>query len=150
MDPADGSLCARRGPEEWLPAGVICENFSVHFRLRRKCPSEASERAPEEKPHRKRIPALQRAYEFQALLESGAVNNKAEIARQYGLSRARVTQILNLLKLPAQVLDYIEELPREEQLWYSERRLRRIAALESGEEQMKEFECIQSTRQGSA
>ena len=36
------------------------------------------------------------AYEFQELLEVGVVNNRAEIAQRYGLSRARVTQTMRL------------------------------------------------------
>lgn len=34
------------------------------------------------------------AAEWQALLDSGAVKNRATLARQLGLSRARVTQVL--------------------------------------------------------
>jgi hypothetical protein len=73
-----------------------------------------------------RVPAPQRAYEFQRLLDSAEVNSRAEIARRYGISRARVTQIMNVLKLPREALDCIDRLPREEQLLYSERRLRDV------------------------
>jgi hypothetical protein len=40
------------------------------------------------------------ALEFQRLLDERVVNSRAEIARRHGLSRARVTQVLNLLGLP--------------------------------------------------
>ncbi|MCK5117516.1 MAG: hypothetical protein KAR44_13020 [Candidatus Aegiribacteria sp.] len=36
--------------------------------------------------------------------------SRAELARKLGLSRARVTQILNLLKLPDSLISEIEEM----------------------------------------
>jgi len=36
--------------------------------------------------------------------------NQAELARKLGLSRARVTQMLNLLKLPEALIQEIEEM----------------------------------------
>lgn len=41
---------------------------------------------------------IERAREFQAMLDAGVVRNRAELARRLGLSRARITQIMNLLK----------------------------------------------------
>ena len=38
--------------------------------------------------------AVTRAMEWRRLLESGAVRSRADIARLYGVSRARVTQAL--------------------------------------------------------
>ena len=43
------------------------------------------------------------AIEMKILLDSGKVNSKAEIARKLGWTRARVTQITNLLKLTEEV-----------------------------------------------
>jgi len=42
--------------------------------------------------------ALARAETFRALLEEGTMRNQADIARHFGLTRARVTQILAVLK----------------------------------------------------
>ena len=39
------------------------------------------------------------AKEFKKMIDSGKVKNQAELARKLDISRARVTQILNLLKL---------------------------------------------------
>jgi hypothetical protein len=39
------------------------------------------------------------AKEYKEMINSGEVKNQAELARIKGISRARVTQILNLLKL---------------------------------------------------
>lgn len=68
---------------------------------------------------------LDRAEAFQDLLDRGVVNNRAELARLHGISRARVTQLMALLKLPQ---DFRDELRRKfeagEQV-PSERSLRR-------------------------
>jgi len=38
------------------------------------------------------------------MIDSGKVKNQVELARIKGISRARVTQILNLLKLKPQII----------------------------------------------
>ncbi len=57
------------------------------------------------------------------------VNTRAEIARRYGVSRARVTQIMGLLRLPQAVQDELLDMPDEEQVRYPERQLRTTADL---------------------
>jgi CRP-like cAMP-binding protein len=47
------------------------------------------------KPKRDR---MRLAHHYQALLDSGQVETRAELARYLGVSRARVTQVLNRLK----------------------------------------------------
>jgi hypothetical protein len=42
--------------------------------------------------------ALKRAVEWQRQLDSGQVRSRAAIARREGLTRARVTQIMNMLR----------------------------------------------------
>jgi len=44
------------------------------------------------------------------MINTGKVKNQAELARKLGISRARVTQILNLLKLNKNIIYYIEQL----------------------------------------
>ena len=77
--------------------------------------------------------AIERAFEFRRLLDGGAVNSQAEIARRFGISRARVTQLLNLLKLPVDVLSLLAE--SGDSRW-SERQLRGTLALPSQEDQI--------------
>ena len=61
------------------------------------------------------------------MIDSGEVKNQAELARIKGLSRARVTQILNLLKLDKRIIDNLEQMgdPMERKVM-SERELRKI------------------------
>jgi len=42
---------------------------------------------------------LRKAIEWQRKLDAGEVQNKTEIARQEGITRARVTQVMSLLRL---------------------------------------------------
>lgn len=84
------------------------------------------------------------AFEFQRLLSSGQVRNQADLARRFDLSRARVTQVLGILRLPHPVVDYLASLFHEDRAKYNERELRRILALPTEEEQMKAFEELRA------
>ena len=69
------------------------------------------------------------AKEWCGALESGEFVSLADLARHYKVSRTRVTQIMNLLKLSPEVIDIISSLgdpvssPR-----VTERKLRSLAA----------------------
>ena len=58
------------------------------------------------------------------MLDSGLVKSRSEIARAEGLTPARVTQVMNLLKLPSEVKDFLTRLkdPKDVRK-YSERKL---------------------------
>ncbi len=79
------------------------------------------------KAHRNPI-ALAR--EWEALLADGTYSSRAALARGLGISRAGVTQVLNLLNLPGDVLDSLmaigNPLPSGA---INEHRLRRLAQL---------------------
>ena len=69
------------------------------------------------------------------MLDSGEVASQADLARREGLSRPRVTQILNLLKLAPEIQQAILELPvgTPERL-VTERKLRDVAHLQHEEQ----------------
>jgi hypothetical protein len=46
---------------------------------------------------------IHKAFEWKRMLDNGAVGSLMENAAKEGLTRARVTQIMNLLKLPDEV-----------------------------------------------
>lgn len=77
------------------------------------------------------------ALRYQSLLDIGVAASKSELARQVGISRERLNQILALTRLAPRVQRAILKLPEPERRQLSERRLRRIAALPSAEEQMQ-------------
>lgn len=120
----------------WLPGADNCRNFFECFTF---CPESLKRQAkPELKESQNsayRHPLLL-AYEFQELLEAEVVNNRVEIARRYKLSRARVTQVMSLLRLPEEIQEYVIALPPREQCLYSGRRLPEIAVLPSQRAQL--------------
>jgi hypothetical protein len=70
------------------------------------------------------------AEEFHRELESGVVN-RADLARQYGVTRARVTQVLNIPKLHPVILSFLRTFPRGPHArLYTERRVRSLVHLE--------------------
>ena len=78
---------------------------------------------------------------FKEMLEKGVVKNSAELARKEGLSRARVTQILNLTKLAPQIRNYImKNTDRKDLKILTERRLREIAKIKDPLKQIRKFQ----------
>ena len=84
------------------------------------------------------------ATEAQRLVSMRADRNQVGLARRFGLSRARVTQILAILRLPHPVVDYLASLFHEAITKYNERELRRSLALPTEEEQMRAFEELRA------
>jgi len=73
---------------------------------------------------------IHQALLWQEMLDSGEMKSMAEIARENGLTRARVTQIMNLLKLPTKVQDFLVKLDNPKEIRkYSERKLREMNQL---------------------
>ena len=70
---------------------------------------------PQESIKTRRIQRISRnpiylAKEYKHIIDSGKVINQSELARTIGISRARVTQILNLLKLSKSIINNLEKL----------------------------------------
>jgi hypothetical protein len=76
------------------------------------------------------------------MLTSGKCSSPAALARRLGLSRARVTQVLHLLKLTPEVLDVITDLgdPLPSPI-VTERRLRSLTRL-TVEEQFQRIHML--------
>jgi hypothetical protein len=82
------------------------------------------------------------AREWQKAIEEGEYKSQSDLARKKGISRARVTQVLNVLKLDAEVQETVVKLgdpmPPDSM---TERALRGMAGL-SGTEQVRNLERI--------
>ena len=89
------------------------------------------------------------AQDLKQLLDDGVVNSKAELARLYGFSRPRITQIMNLLNLPSDVKGEILALSGEKQQLFTERKLREILRINSVRKQMEAFSRIKTNRRKS-
>lgn len=67
---------------------------------------------------------------FQGKVETKEVASRADLARLYGSTRARVTQLLGLLKLDPLLLDYVRSLPAgTPERSVTEKSLRRLVRL---------------------
>lgn len=82
------------------------------------------------------------ALEWRRAVDRGYYSSQADLARRKNISRARVTQILNLLRLSPRVIGIVRDLgdPLPSRT-ITERQLRRIINLPS-EEQLKELNII--------
>ena len=100
-----------------------------------------AEEPPTPPPEPVRRPArvavmLALAWKIREAIDDGVVESQAEVAERLGLTRARVTQLLNLTLLPVPVQEevlFLEAVDGREPL--SERRLREVVRLESWAEQ---------------
>ena len=93
------------------------------------------------------VPAelLRKAIEWRALLTAGEVATQAAIARREGITRARATQILGLLRLAPVIQHHILSMPRTVDCpTFRERVLRSITMLEDQQQQLHAFADILS------
>ena len=91
------------------------------------------------------VELLRKAHEWQGLIESGEVRNQAEIARREGITRARVTQVMGMLRLAPEIRQHILALPRTaDRPAISERALRSVTKLDDERHQLCAFEEILS------
>lgn len=100
------------------PASGWTFETKVHFKTATKGRKRMVEGAvpppkpvvPGSVPRIARLLAL--AHRFAALIESGDVKDYADVARLAGVTRARVTQIMNLLHLAPDIQEALLDLPR--------------------------------------
>lgn len=93
---------------------------------------------------------LNRAERYQNTLRgNNKVNTQAALARKLGISKARLTQIMNLLKLTPEIKSYIKKLDDQELLhFFNEKRLRPIASIQDETIQVIEFNKIKKAYLG--
>ena len=87
------------------------------------------------------------AHDLDARLEAGEYQDYADIARQHGLTRARVTQVMNLLLLAPDIQAQVLELrfpPGREPV--TERHLRKVLASAVWAEQREVWAGLRPTR----
>jgi len=90
---------------------------------------------------------LRLAQKWQRQLDAGEIESQAAIARREGLTRARVTQIMSLLRLAHEVQKKILEKQKTKAAApLSERALRSLAAAQNATEQMDAFRGLTEAR----
>ncbi|GAB4366196.1 MAG: hypothetical protein Kow00128_09410 [Deltaproteobacteria bacterium] len=135
----------------WGPKGAF-ENGNVGILTRRvpadrvvhAVPSRVLHRKPPKAPKTPRVvELLRKAIEWRRQLDTGEVRNQAEIARREGITRARVTQVMGLLKLAPEIQEHILSMPAAiRRPAVTERALRPIAQLENATDQKARFQDL--------
>jgi hypothetical protein len=75
-------------------------------------PPKVRDRKPPKAPRTPRVvELLHKALEWKTLLESGQIHNQAAIARREGITRARVTQVMCLLRLAPDIQQHVLSMP---------------------------------------
>jgi hypothetical protein len=103
--------------------------MTVEFTMpgRRRLPGQAEGEPPARASRPPRIASLLAlAHRFDELVRSGAVRDYAELARLGHVTRARVTQIMNLLNLAPDIQESILWLPPRSGRRITEREMRPI------------------------
>ena len=91
----------------------------VHFTLGRRARRVIQDGLPPVTPPPKgRVPRISRlmalAIRFDRLIKDGEIEDQADLARLGSVSRARITQIINLLQLAPDIQEALLFLPRTE------------------------------------
>jgi hypothetical protein len=73
---------------------------------------------------------IHRALEWNRQLPQDSALTKAQIAAREGISRARVSQVIGLLQLPAEAQTFLAQLGDSKKLrFFTERRLRQVLSV---------------------
>ena len=104
-------------------------------------PAKQGKVTPAKDPKTPRVvDLLRKAIEWRSLLDAGKIANQTEIARQEGIPRARVTQIMGMLRLAPKIQKHILSLPEvDTRPSVTERVLRPMEAITNQSDQLKEF-----------
>jgi len=118
-----------------------------HVRQGRRGRKELRRGEPTPSPPPGRVPRVARlmalAIRYEQLLRDGVVENQAELARLGHVSRARLTQVMNLLNLAPTIQEeilFLQPLEKGRDL-ITERSLRSVAAEVAWEMQMEMWRC---------
>jgi DNA-binding transcriptional regulator YdaS (Cro superfamily) len=105
-------------------------------------PPPAPPSAPGRVPRVARLLAL--AIRFERQVRSGAVQDQSELARRFGVTQPRMTQIMNLALLAPWIQEQVLSLPRvtKGREPVTERTLRRIACEACWERQQKMWDLV--------
>lgn len=122
------------------------------FRVRKGRRWEFTEKPPAPPPTPVRRPArvaqaLALAHRLQAAIERGEYRDRADLARQLGFTRARVTQLLDLLLLAPDIQERVLDLEAIDGVEpIAERALRGLVRHESWAEQRRAWSAICAAR----
>ena len=137
-----------RGPSDDATATGFTAEYKVHTKWKKGKKRLAIGESPKPPPVKPRPPKITQllalAIHWHNLIEKGEIRDYAQIARRTGLTRARVTQIMNLTLLAPRIQEDILFLPKIRQGSdpISERNIRDIALEPRWDKQLKQWEDI--------
>jgi hypothetical protein len=95
---------------------------------------------PPEKPQKIYECPLLEAKRYQKILDDPFINSLADVARELGITRARVSQVMGLLKLAPEIQKELLNLQDQKAIrYFSERRLRPLLTIKDPARQIREF-----------
>ena len=104
----------------------------------------------EAKPKVRKPSPIEQALTYARVLQEPSVVSKSQVAQRFGVSRARVCQMLNLLELNDTILKELMAIRDvDEHNFFTEHRLRRLAVME-GDEQLAEFNRLREESRSEA
>ncbi len=122
-----------KGKRLVLVAGQPPEGMVEKERIGRKLMREAV-------PETRRSSPVELAIKYAEALREPSVVSKAQVARRFGVSRARVCQVLKLIQLDGSILDFLKAAAEDEGAdHFTERILRPIAAVQDRNQQVRMF-----------
>ncbi|MBU4311885.1 MAG: recombinase family protein, partial [Candidatus Omnitrophica bacterium] len=121
--------------------GDIPHNIKTDKRITRKLLKQA-------KPIIRRPSPLLEALRYAEVLNEPSVVSKTQVGKRFGITRARVCQMLNLLELDDRIKSYLSAIKNpKEHNFFTERKLRNIAVINDKHEQLRKFgELLQDMR----
>lgn len=83
--------------------------------------------------------ALEDAYKYELFLQKNPLFNQARVAEHFGVTRAKVTQELNLLKLAEPIQSFLNEENKNYEVnrFFTKRRLRPLTKLNTRDQELK-------------
>jgi DNA-directed RNA polymerase sigma subunit (sigma70/sigma32) len=83
---------------------------------------------------------LMEAKRYQNLLNYPLINNQSDIARDLGITRARVSQVMSLLKLAPKIQKTLLDFKDQKMIrYFTEHRLRFLLTIDNSNQQVKKF-----------
>ena len=110
-------------------------------------PSSLRGRSPRRLASVARLLAM--AHRLDGLIADGTVANYSELAQYASVSRARISQIMNLLNLAPAIQEKLLFLPSSEALSITERTLQRLASISDWERQVQLFDAPSRSTEAS-
>ncbi|MDP2938511.1 MAG: hypothetical protein Q8O13_00280 [Candidatus Omnitrophota bacterium] len=97
----------------------------------------------EAKPVLRRTSPLEVALKYAEVYNELTIVSKTQVAMRFGVSRARICQVMNLLDLDDTIKKYLMSIQdAKENNYFTERRLRQVAIIKDKEGQIREFDKL--------